>query len=337
MKIVIIRFSSIGDIVLTTPIIRAIKTQLSKVELHYVTKPEYADIIENNPYVDKVHVLDGSLFSLIGKLISERFDFICDLHNNLRTRIVRMFLNSPGRGFPKINIEKWIMVNTKVDRLPPKHIVDRYFETLRDFTIEQDEKGLEYYIPDKDEVEMEWLPKEFSTGFYTVVIGAKHFTKRLPTQKIIELCDRINKPVVLLGGKEETAIGEEIEKFFEKDQNNPETEESLHRDLGKKAVVFNGCGKFNLNQSASLIKNSGAVFSHDTGLMHIAAAFNKKVFSIWGNTIPKFGMYPYKTSFVVFENNKINCRPCTKLGYSKCPKGHFKCMNDITFDFYLPD
>jgi ADP-heptose:LPS heptosyltransferase len=100
--------------------------------------------------------------------------------------------------------------------------------------------------------------------------------------------------------------------------------------------VYNACGKFNLNQSASLVKQARYVFTHDTGLMHIAAAFKKEVFSIWGSTIPGFGMYPYRTKFTVLENNRLDCRPCSKIGFEKCPKGHFKCMNDIVFDFYLP-
>ncbi|MGB0525201.1 MAG: glycosyltransferase family 9 protein, partial [Flammeovirgaceae bacterium] len=107
-------------------------------------------------------------------------------------------------------------------------------------------------------------------------------------------------------------------------------------ELNKKALIFNACGKFNLNQSASLVQQARAVFTHDTGLMHIAAAFKKQVFSIWGNTTPLFGMYPYRTKFTVFENNKLSCRPCSKIGYKKCPKGHFKCMNEVIFDFYLP-
>jgi len=99
--------------------------------------------------------------------------------------------------------------------------------------------------------------------------------------------------------------------------------------------ILNTCGKLNLNQSASLLKKASYVFSHDTGLMHIAAAFRKEVFSIWGNTIPAFGMYPYRTKYHSLENTQINCRPCSKIGFDKCPKGHFKCMNEIKFDFQL--
>jgi ADP-heptose:LPS heptosyltransferase len=139
-----------------------------------------------------------------------------------------------------------------------------------------------------------------------------------------------------LGGKEDADVGENIARFFEKHLLYSSNENELQNDLNKRAIVFNGCGKFNLNQSASLLKQSLAVFTHDTGLMHIAAAFKKQIFSIWGNTVPEFGMYPYKTPFSIFENKKLQCRPCSKIGHNKCPLGHFKCMNDVVFDFYLP-
>ena len=100
--------------------------------------------------------------------------------------------------------------------------------------------------------------------------------------------------------------------------------------------MHNACGKYNLNQSASLVKQCQALFTHDTGLMHIAAAFKKKIYSIWGNTVPEFGMYPYKTDFEVFEVRGLDCRPCSKIGYSKCPRGHFKCMREQEFNFNLP-
>lgn len=150
------------------------------------------------------------------------------------------------------------------------------------------------------------------------------------------MIDRINKPIILLGDKNDRKTGEEIVKFFEKTEASAPLEPQLHRELNKKAIIFNACGQFNLNQSASIVKNARYVFTHDTGLMHIAAAFKKTIFSIWGNTIPMFGMYPYRTKFTIFENNKLSCRPCSKIGYKKCPKGHFKCMQDIVFDFYLP-
>ncbi len=335
MKILILRFSSIGDIVLTTPVIRTLKQQLEGVELHYCTKKQYAGLVENNPHLDCVHALDGALSPLIKELKQEKFDYVIDLHKNLRTARIKLALGVKSYSFNKLNWEKWLYVRFKVNRMPNVHIVDRYMETVAPLGVKMDNRGLDYFIPEKDEVELDWLPEEYKGRYVAVSIGAQHFTKRLPVERLIELCDRINKPVVLLGGKGDAEVGAQIEAFFKR-QEYSEYEEGLSDELGKKAIVFNGCGKFNLNQSAYLLKNSIAVFTHDTGLMHIAAAFRKPVYSIWGNTVPEFGMYPYRTKFTVFENKSLSCRPCSKIGHQQCPKGHFKCMKEVKFDFYIP-
>ena len=209
-------------------------------------------------------------------------------------------------------------------------------ETVKPLGVKMDALGLDYFIPDEDVVNPDVFPESFRKRYVVFAIGGQHTTKKLPVKRIIELCDRINKPIVLVGGPEDEENGKYIEEFFEKNTQNEAFEEGL-KELNKKALVYNACGKFSINQSASIIKQSYAVFTHDTGMMHIAAAFKKQIFSIWGNTTPLFGMYPYRTKFLIFENNKIKCRPCSKIGYNSCPKKHFKCMNELTFDFYLPD
>jgi ADP-heptose:LPS heptosyltransferase len=323
-KILILRFSSIGDIVLTTPVPRVLKTQLKDVEVHFCTRKAYAGILQENPYIDKLMLLNDSLNDLIRQLKNEQYDLIIDLHHNLRTLIIKKRLGVKAYSFNKLNFQKWVYVNFKRNILPNVHIVDRYLDTIKPLGVTNDFKGLDYFIPNKDKVDLEWLPEEFRKEYVALVVGAKYATKQLPIKKIIQLAHMINKPVVVLGGKEDVKIGETLEEFFRVENEFTKTK------------IFNGCGKFNLNQSASLLKQANYVFTHDTGLMHIAAAFKKQIFSIWGNTTPHFGMYPYLTKFTIFENNKIDCRPCTKIGYKKCPKGHFKCMNDLNFDFYLP-
>lgn len=335
MKILILRFSSIGDIVLTTPVIRCLATQLPEAEVHYCTKKAFAGILQENPYLRKVHTLEGSLNALIKQLKAEKFDFIVDLHNNLRTRIIKSRLGVKSKSFNKLNFEKWLMVNLKINRLPNRHIVDRYLDTVAELGVKNDQLGLDYFIPEKDEVPLDWLPEAFREKYVAFVIGGQHATKQLPLTRMIELCDKINKPVILLGGKDDAALAEKIEAFFLRRQEGEAYEEGL-KELNKKTLIYNACGKFNLNQSASLVRQAAYVFSHDTGLMHIAAAFKRTIFSIWGNTIPEFGMYPYRTKFLIFEKKGLKCRPCSKIGYKKCPKGHFLCMNGITFDFYLP-
>ncbi|MGK7396147.1 MAG: glycosyltransferase family 9 protein [Candidatus Cyclobacteriaceae bacterium M3_2C_046] len=325
MKILILRFSSIGDIVLTTPVPRAVKMQITDAEVHYCTKIQYRDMLTANPYIDQVICLENSLNHLVKILKKEKYDSVIDLHHNLRTFLIKRKLGVKAFSFHKINWQKWLMVNLKVNKLPNVHIVDRYMDTLKPLNLKKDSLGLDYYIPEKDVVETGWLPATHRNGYIAFVIGAKFGTKKLPYKKMVQLCHQINRPVILLGGKEDAELGQQIFEFF--DDNEKELTQT---------IIFNACGKFNLNQSASIIKQAKYVFTHDTGLMHIAAAFKKEIFSIWGNTIPEFGMYPYRTKFTIFENKKISCRPCSKIGFQECPKGHFKCMNDLQFDFYLP-
>ncbi|WP_338766558.1 glycosyltransferase family 9 protein [Bernardetia sp. ABR2-2B] len=352
-KILILRFSSIGDIVLTTPVIRCLKMQFSslhneELELHYATKASFGMVLKNNPYLDKIHLLqkEQTISDFISSLKKENFDIIVDLHKNLRTSIIKLRLSAKSYTFKKLNVEKWIYVNLKKNKMPNIHIVERYMNTIKPLgiTLEEDEKqndrnkeavGLDYFLGEEDHFELNWLPKSHQKGYIAFAIGGAHNTKKLPLKRMIELCDKINKPIILLGGKEDAENGQAIFDFFEKNRDTFESQEAIEK-LGKKTRIFDACGKLTLGQSASLLKQSTVVFSHDTGLMHIAAAFKKKIYSIWGNTTPSLGMYPYKTQFVIFENNKIDCRPCSKIGFNACPKGHFKCMNDIIFDFWIP-
>lgn len=307
-KFLILRFSSIGDIVLTTPVPRCIKTQYPNAEVHFVTKQSFKVLVENNPYIDQYHLLGKSLNEFIEILKAENFDYIIDLHNNLRTSIIKLKLSSAKSfSFDKLNFKKWLLVNLKIHQMPDVHIVDRYLETVKSLGIKNDQKGLDYFIPEKDKVQI-------NESYVAFAIGGQHFTKKLPTERIIEVCQQINKKIMFLGGKEDCAAAEEIEKA-----------------LGNK--IINACGKYNLNQSASLVQQADYIITHDTGLMHIASALKKKVISIWGNTVPEFGMYPYLTEFKIIENKELSCRPCSKIGYAKCPKGHFKCMNDLKLDF----
>ncbi len=311
-KILIIRFSSIGDIVLTTPVIRNLKLQGENIELHYLTKKQYAGILDNNPYIDKVHALDKSFSDLIPKLRAEQFNYIIDLHKNLRTLKVKRSLKVESFSFNKVNWEKFLIVNLKINKLPDIHIVDRYMETIKLFIEKNDMQGLDYFIPPADIVTLNSLPEIFNSGYIAFAIGAQHSTKRLPDDKIISICKKINKPTVLLG-----------------DKNDDKVAKKIVETVGDS--VFNACGKYNLNQSASVVKQAEVVITHDTGLMHIAAAFKKKIISVWGNTIPEFGMYPYLAGegSEKIEVKELKCRPCSKIGFNRCPKRHFKCMNEI--------
>ena len=315
VKILVIRFSSIGDVVLTTPIIRCLKEQLEgDVEIHYLIKEQYQSIVKNNPNVFKVHTIQKSTNEIVDTLKKEQFDYVVDLHKNLRSKRVVKNLKALSFSFDKVNFQKFLLTTFKINKLPKIHIVDRYFGAVKALGIKNDNKGLDYFIPSNDDVSMNTLPASHQKKYIAFAIGAQHFTKRLPIHKIISICKKINQPIILLGGKEDEITATEIKK-----------------EVGE--LVFNACGKYNLNQSASLVKQANTLITHDTGLMHIAAALNVQTISVWGNTVPDFGMYPYfpnqPEKFTIVENKNINCRPCSKIGYDKCPKKHFKCMEDI--------
>jgi ADP-heptose:LPS heptosyltransferase len=312
MKFLVIRFSSIGDIVLTTPVVRCIKQQLENTEVHYLTKKNYTTIVEHNPYIDKVHLFQDDRKQMIQSLKNENFDYIIDLQHNLRTFRLKIALrNITSFSFDKLNYEKWLLTALKINKLPKVHIVHRYMETVYSFGVRNDNKGLDYFIPEKDKVPLEHLPLGHRFGYIGIVIGAALNTKKLPSHKLKELCTKIELPIILLGGPEDQADGDAIASV------NP-------------IKIYNACGKFNINESADLVRRSKLIISHDTGLMHIAAALRKPVISVWGNTVPEFGMEPYfgkhETPDMKFEIEGLSCRPCSKIGYKKCPLGHFKCM-----------
>lgn len=310
MKILIIRFSSIGDIVLTTPVIRCLKQQLTNAEIHFLVKKQFAGIVKNNPQIDKVFTIEQKVTEVMAALKTEKYDVVIDLHRNLRSMQVKTALGVKSYSFDKLNYRKWLLVNLKVNKMPAMHIVQRYLQTLKELGIKDDGKGLEYFIPPESEVRE--LPSLLKEGFNALVLGGSYFTKQIPMQKLEEICTKSNRALVLLGGKQEFLQGEELRKKF------PEK-------------VYNACGNFSLDQSASFIKQAEKVYTSDTGLMHIAAAFGKTIFSFWGNTVPEFGMYPYMPGegSKILEVKNLSCRPCSKLGHKKCPKKHFKCMNEI--------
>src|SRR6188474_3224940 len=326
MKFLIIRFSSIGDIVLTTPVVRCLKKQLPGAEVHFFTKQSFASIVENNPFIDKVHLLGHSWETVVHELKQENYDYIIDLHHNLRTLRLKKDLGIKSFPFNKLNIQKWIYTNLKWNLMPDLHIVDRYMKTVESFGVTNDGEGLDYFIPAKDEVKQKDIPVSHHLGYIGLVIGAAHNTKKLPVEKIKELCSKLDHPIILLGGKEDNENAKQIASV------DP-------------IKIYNACGKFNLNESADLVRKSKLIITHDTGLMHIAAAFKRPVISLWGNTVPEFGMYPYygenylrasakpgsvtNNAFDILEVKNLSCRPCSKIGFKKCPKGHFKCMEMI--------
>ncbi|MEO8759771.1 MAG: glycosyltransferase family 9 protein, partial [Bacteroidia bacterium] len=256
MKILIIRFSSIGDIVLTTPVVRCLKQQIPNAEIHFLTKKGFVSVLKNNPYITKIHTIENKVNECRTELKKENFNYVIDLHHNLRSAQVKRALQKKSFSFNKLNIEKWLLVYLKINKLPNVHIVDRYFETVKTLGVVNDNKGLDYFITEEDKVNIHTTFNLSENNYHCLVAGGSYYTKQIPLNKLQDICALSDKPLIILGGKEDAVIGEQLEKQF----------------IGK---VFSACGKFSLNQSASIIKQADKIITSDTGLMHIASAFKK--------------------------------------------------------------
>ncbi|MDW3648276.1 MAG: glycosyltransferase family 9 protein [Bacteroidia bacterium] len=310
-KVLIIRFSSIGDIVLTSPVPRSLKKSHPDYEVHFLSKKAHKDLLLHNPHIDKLHILKDSLGETIQELKQENFDYILDLHHNLRSFLIKLRLGVKASSFPKENWAKYKMVRFKNRKIKLRHIVERYADTLSIVGSQLDHEGLDFFVPEGLEEKAQNLLSEqlpqVSEKPLAIVLGAKHATKRWPASHFIELIEQLGEAVVLIGGPDAKEEAEEISKFIQ-------------------TPLYNSVGHLSLLESAALLKQCRAVVAHDTGFMHIAAAFQMDIYSLWGNTVPEFGMTPYKSPHQLLEIRNLDCRPCSKIGFDQCPKGHFACM-----------
>lgn len=311
-RILIVRFSSIGDIVMTTPVVRLLKEQLDGiVEIDYITKAVHASILALNPYIHRVIGIDKHVSEVAVELKKARYDYVIDLHNNLRSRQVKRAVKSLSFTVDKRNLAKWLYVNTKREWLSIGHFTERCIKAITPLGVTDDGKGLDYFVPADKAISLNDLPERFRQGYIAYAIGGKTEGKILPTRKIIELCEKIDRPIVLLGGKEDAARGFEISQRTE-------------------CHVWNTCGKLDLQQSASFIQQADLVITHDTGLMHISAALGKRVISLWFATTPQLGFSPWRpgngSKMIEAECKK---RPTSKLGNRGYENG---CVFNVDLD-----
>jgi len=305
MKFLVIRFSSIGDILLCTPVFRLLKQKFPQAEIHFVTKSAFANLLNGNKNIDQVFAWENK--SERAELYDNQYDAIIDLHSNLRSLLLKLrFWNVPHLTLKKKNVSKWLFTLTKSNVFKVSHIVDRYIDTLKYYEIKNDFEGLDF-VCESESNNIQNLPK----NYICLVLGGTYLTKRIPQEKIIELVSKsTNHHFVLIGGKGEFELGEQIFKHF------PER-------------ILNFSGKISIQESAIVLKNSKVVVSGDTGMAHLASALGKPIAMIWGNTDLGYGMGPVNRQNVEIQNfvvDNLSCHPCSKLGFDACPKGHFKCM-----------
>lgn len=320
-RILILRLSSIGDILLTTAFIRQVRSAFPAAQIDFVIKEQFSELLEYNPHIDNIYKVrkeDGlkDLLYLRGKIFSNPYNFVFDLHNNFRTRILT--LGHSKSTITKNLIKRWLLVGLKINLFRVvKTIPEKYLGVATKAGIADDGLGLEAYWAEHDENRVAAFLKEgnYKNEFVALAPGAMHYTKRWPAEYFTELIQKIltgsKQHVLLLGSAHEAPL---LDQLVSSDR------------------VINVAGNFSIIESAILLSKAKGLVSNDSGLMHLATAVRTPVVAIFGSTVEELGFFPYRGKSAIVENKNLNCRPCSHVGKKACPKKHFKCMQEI-----LPD
>lgn len=319
-KILIIRLSSIGDIVLSTPLIRVLRNKFPNSQIDFIIKKEFSELLKYNPNLTNLIEFNTEngfkeLLRLKRQILKENYDLIIDIHNNLRSIFLRMFTGAHVVRINKRVFKRFLLVKFKINLYKNAiHVVDRYIETLSNFSIKNDNQGLEIFVPE-DTIEIAKNKINFSDKnlYIAIAPSAKHETKRWLPERFAQLGDKLAEKfkakIILLGGKEDEDRCRFVEEMMV-------------------SKPINLCGKTTLLESAAVLSMCKLLVTNDSGLMHIGSAMKTRIVAIFGSTVKEFGFSPYGVENIVIEKN-IPCRPCSHIGRNKCPEGHFKCMRDI--------
>jgi len=330
-KILIIRLSSIGDILLTTPFIRQVRKNFPNAQIDYIIKTEFMELIQDNPHIDNLIDYDinkgiDGLKNVKENVKREKYNIIFDLHNNFRSNYIKRGCRAEiNKTIVKNKITQFLFVNFKLNRY--KTIIpipEKYLNVGKPAGVVDDDQGLEMYWNEKTEKKSyEILPqyKHISgTDYFSVAPGAGLFTKAWPIEYFDRLTENIlfkyKKPIVVLGS---------------------DSEKNLGSILSKRENVIDLTGKLTLKQTSFVISKSMVLISNDSGLMHVATAVNIPVLAIFGSTTKELGFFPYRSKSIVVENKNLDCRPCSHIGRNKCPKKHFKCMIELSPDMVMAE
>lgn len=313
-RILIVRLGSIGDVVLTTPLVRQLRTVFPSAELDYLTNAAFSPLLIHNPHLNQVLTTDA----LPDEFYVRQYDAVIDLQNNTRSRgwISRLKGRPETFWYSKENWKKFVLVNFKINLLKDQiSVPERYRKAALPLGVRDDGLGCEVFLSESDKAFAEkMLPN--AKRRLAVCYGARHFTKRFPAEKftrVIEsVLNRTDAEVLLLGGESDKMIGDEIFSM-----------------LGSRPRIKNFSGACSLLQTAALLTQSDAVLTNDTGLLHIASAFQKNTVTLFGSSVREFGFAPFRTPHRIFEVRGLGCRPCSHIGKDYCPEGHFKCMRDL--------
>tara|TARA_B100000963_G_scaffold127014_1_gene110844 strand:+ start:583 stop:1560 length:978 start_codon:yes stop_codon:yes gene_type:complete len=308
-KILVIRFSSIGDIILTTPVVRELKQK--NFIIHFLTKFNNISTIKNNIFIDKIYVINKSIYEIVCDLKEESYDVIVDLHNNLRSNFLRIILGVRTLKIRKNNLAKFLFINFGIDLLNNQHVVNRNLKVISTLVNDKyDDNGLDFFI-DFNSVKIHLTEDKYIVWS----LSGSHDNKKLTFKIINEVLLKIDIPIVFIGGNDDFILADKLVKSHNK-------------------KIHNYCGKTTLDESAAIINNCIILLSNDTGMMHLGAALKKPIISFWGCTKPSLGFYPYQSNnFSEFVVSRKYSRPCSRHG-QKC-RGKNKCITSISSEEIL--
>jgi heptosyltransferase-2 len=324
-KILIIRMSSIGDIVLTFPFIRLLRKKFPEAQIDFVVKKEYRELIEANKNISNIFSFDSQkgfneLKKLKGKIKKERYKYIFDIHRNLRSYYLRKFSKSKKVFlYKKYRIRRWLLIRLKLNFFKSTiPVYKSYINSAKKIGLVDDNEGFDFLI-DKSHLDKinEFLRKENISGDeYIVGIcpGAGYERKCWTIDGFSKIgkffAKEFNATIVILG-----------------DENDHEKGEMIREAVGNK--VYNFCGELSIMESSALVSKCNVIITNDNGLMHIAVALNKKLVAIFGATVEEFGYFPVNVNSVVVQR-MVLCRPCSNNGWKECYKKNVECMRDIS-------
>jgi heptosyltransferase-2 len=317
-----VRFSSIGDILLTTPLLRAIRHRHRDARLTVLTKQAYAPLLSHNPHVDRIMALGpGLALSRVAREIrAGGYTHRLDLHGSLRSHALRALAPGHWASYPKHRIARTLLIRTKRNRYRDRRPVpERYFSAALNLDVSPDGAPPEFFLgPDAEQEAAAWLIRSGLAAdrpLVTVAPGAAHATKRWPLEYWRALVSQIVSggfSVAIVGGPDDSRLGVSL------------------AGTGH-GQVANAAGAFGLQTTGALLRRSAAVVSGDTGVMHMATGVGTPVVALYGPTVEPFGFFPYTRRSTVLER-ALSCRPCSSQGGPRCPLGHHRCMLEIRPD-----
>ena len=328
-----------GDVILTSPLIRCIKKTFPDAEIDFVVDKNFVEAIQFNPYLNKIIIYDKTKTSTVNNLIKKELanDYkIIDLQNNFRSINFRKGLGKNIAAIPKRRLQKLCLTILKINLFEKISIPQLYIKTANKFDIKNDGKGLElwlnnetpdnYLLEKKQNIPLSNAIKNNKNCIIAVAPSAKHKTKQWLPEYFADLLIKLHKQYTvrfyLLGGKDDYEVCCLIENIIKQNYKENDVEEN--------GIISNHSGKTSILETAKLIDECALLITNDTGIMHIGAARQIPTVSIFGSTSPAFGFAPY---FGETQNNMakicsvaLKCQPCSHIGKKKCPKNHFNCM-----------